>query len=83
MTLYPSGSADRAGILLIQCVPVDEQGSPAETIDTQIERLASHPSLAGYFVGHLGKLCDTVAERIRAIDPTRAVFRRFPVEMAA
>ncbi len=76
-------AADRAGLLLIQCVPVDEQGSTGKTIDAQIERLASHPSLAGYFVGHLGALCKRVESRIRVIDPTRAIFHHFPLGRAA
>jgi len=76
-------AADRAGILLIQCVPVDGQGSPGATIGEQVERLSSHPSLAGYFVGHLGKLRDAVAQQIHEIDPTRAVFHQFPIGTAA
>ncbi len=76
-------AADRAGILLVQCVPVDENGSPDQTIGEQVERLASHPSLAGYFVGHLGRRRDAVTRQIRGIDPTRAVFRRFPLDPAA
>lgn len=76
-------AADRAGILLIQCVPIDALGSPDATIDEQVERLASHPSLAGYFVGHLGSRSDAVARQIRTIDPTRAVFRHLPLGSAA
>ena len=73
-------AADRAGILLVQCVPVDEQAAPDDIVSLQVERLASHPSLAGYYVGHLGDRSDAVAQRIRMLDPTRSVFRSFPVD---
>ncbi|MEM7682549.1 MAG: hypothetical protein AAF288_11385 [Planctomycetota bacterium] len=76
-------AADRAGILLVQAVPVDPQGKPGEALVREIDRLASHPCLAGYFVGHLGQLADRLAKRIQTLDPTRGVFRRFPLEPAA
>lgn len=76
-------AADRAGILMIQSVPIDARGSADETVEQQVERLASHPSLAGYFVGHLGRRRDAVTRRIRGLDPTRAIFQRFPLDPAA
>lgn len=76
-------AADRAGILLIQCVPIHPEAKVESAVAEQVARLAPHPSLAGYFVGHLGALSDRVAESLRGIDPTRAVYRRFPLEVAA
>ncbi len=76
-------AADRAGILMIQCVPIDPRGKPEWDVVSHVDRLIAHPSLAGWFVGHLGKLSDQVAERIRQLDPTRTVFRRIPSEASA
>lgn len=76
-------AADRAGILLVQSVPVHPSGQPEVDVAAQVERLGVHPSLAGWFVGHLGQLSDEVAQRIQALDPTRSVFRQFPVDTAA
>ena len=72
-------AADRAGILLVQCVPIDAEGKLELSVAEQVDRLASHPSLAGYFVGHLGKLTSKVAEALRALDPTRGVYLDFPL----
>ncbi|MEM9752319.1 MAG: hypothetical protein AAF916_02940 [Planctomycetota bacterium] len=80
-TLYDA--ADRAGILLVQSVPIDEDGTPSRAVREQLDRLASHPCLAGYFVGHLGPLSERVEHALRELDPTRAVFRRFPLDDAA
>lgn len=76
-------AADRAGILLIQCVPIHPAGTPESELAAQVDRLAAHPSLAGWFVGHLGRLSDDVAEQIRTLDPTRSVFRELPVTQPA
>jgi len=76
-------AADRAGILLVQCVPIHPEGYPEVGVGAQVDRLSEHPSLAGWFVGHLGRISDDVADRLRKLDPTRSVFRRFPVEPAA
>ncbi|MFW6060074.1 MAG: hypothetical protein ACODAQ_07815 [Phycisphaeraceae bacterium] len=73
-------AADRAGVLLVQCVPIHPEAAPEIDVQAQVDRLAAHPSLAGWFVGHLGRLSDEVAGRIQALDPTRNVFRHFPVE---
>lgn len=72
-------AADRAGILLIQCVPIDPAGKPEEGVTDQVDRLASHPSLCGWFVGHLGRMADDMAARIHRLDPTRSVLRTVPV----
>lgn len=76
-------AADRAGILLIQCVPIDPRAAFESAVAEEVARLAPHPSLAGYFVGHLGELTEPVAEALRRLDPTRAIFRRFPLDEAA
>lgn len=72
-------AADRAGILLIQCIPIHPQGKPEVDVAAQVNRLAWHPSLAGWFVGHLGRLSDEVAAQLRALDPTHGVFRDLPM----
>jgi hypothetical protein len=76
-------AADRAGILLLQCVPIDPEARPESAVYSELDRLTAHPSLAGYFVGHLGKLSAAVAQRIRDLDPTRAVFHDLPASPAA
>ncbi|MEO0586639.1 MAG: hypothetical protein AAF078_03275 [Planctomycetota bacterium] len=80
-TLYDA--ADRAGILVIQCVPVDAEGTRSTRLSHEVERLSHHPSLVGYFVGHLGSLGGQIAERLRELDPTRGVFRKLPKLTAA
>jgi beta-mannosidase len=76
-------AADQAGILLLQCVPIDAQATPEQTVQAQIDRLTPHPSLAGYFVGHLGRLREQLAKRLKELDPTRTVFRDLPGKPAA
>lgn len=76
-------AADRAGILLVQSVPIHPAATPELDVADQVDRLAAHPSLAGYFVGHLGRLSDVVAKRLGELDPTRTVFRSFPQTPAA
>lgn len=76
-------AADRAGVLLIQSVPISVQGTPGEEVAAQVDRLAAHPCLAGWFVGHLGEVRETVTQQIKALDPTHAVFDRFPNPGAA
>ncbi len=80
-TLYEA--ADRAGILMVQCVPIDGEAHVEDAVADEVDRLASHPSLAGYFVGHLGELSDRVAKALKKLDPTRAVFNAFPLTEAA
>ncbi|MEX2215555.1 MAG: hypothetical protein WD768_15595 [Phycisphaeraceae bacterium] len=76
-------AADRAGILLIQCIPVDAEGRPEDALIEQVNRLSRHPSLAGWYVGHLGKYTERMAYLVECLDPTRSVFRRLPTETAA
>jgi hypothetical protein len=72
-------AADMAGVLAIQAVPIDPKGDPAKQVREQVNRLTAHPSLAGYYVGHLGALSQKVAECLRALDPTRLVFEKSPI----
>ncbi len=72
-------AADMAGILAVQAVPIDPAGDPATQVREQVDRLTAHPSLAGYYTGHLGELKDTVTGCLKQLDPTRAVFDRFPL----
>lgn len=76
-------AADRAGILLVQCIPIDADGHPEQIVGEQVDRLAAHPSLAGWCVGHLGKLAGDIAGRLRTLDPTHNVFTRVPGGWAA
>lgn len=76
-------AADRAGVLLIQSVPISAQGRPSLEVADEIDRLAAHPSLAGWFVGHLGAVREAVTQRIRTLDPTHTVFDRFPQPRAS
>ncbi len=71
-------AADRAGVLLVQSVPISAEGKPSDEVTKQIDRLATHPCLAGWFVGHLGDVRDKVSQRIKSLDPTHAVFEKFP-----
>ena len=68
-------AADRAGILLLQCVPIHPLAKPTSDIAPQVDRLAGHPSLAGWFVGHLGPLADDVATALQKLDPTHGIYR--------
>ncbi|MFK7790590.1 MAG: hypothetical protein AB8C95_13995 [Phycisphaeraceae bacterium] len=72
-------AADMAGIMAIQAVPIDPQGDPAAQVRDQVHRLTAHPSLAGYYIGHLGELKQQVAACLKTLDPTRTVFDRFPL----
>jgi hypothetical protein len=76
-------AADRAGILMVQCVPIDPTGRPEQTMSEQVTRLAGHPSLVGWCVGHLGDLSHEIATRLHELDPTHAVFTDVPEEWAA
>jgi len=72
-------AADLAGILAVQAVPIDPSGDPTRQVREQVDRLTAHPSLAGYYIGHLGAIKDTVAACLKKLDPTRGVFDRFPL----
>lgn len=76
-------AADRAGILLVQCIPIDPAGHPELAAAMAVARLSSHPSLAGWCVGHLGDLSNEMAGRLRHLDPVHNVFTRVPREWAA
>ena len=76
-------AADRAGIMLVQCVPIHPHGAPEQDMPAEVARLTSHPSLAGWCVGHLGKLSRHVARRIRSLDPTHHLFLNVPEDWAA
>lgn len=72
-------AADMAGIMAVQSVPIDPDGDPAAQVREQVDRLTAHPSLAGYYIGHLGEIKGHVADCLRLLDPTRTVFDRFPL----
>lgn len=76
-------AADKAGILLVQAVPLDAEGRPEQGVLDNIHRLTCHPSLAGYYVGHMGELTEDLDSRLKTLDPTRSVFRHFPLNEAA
>lgn len=69
-------AADRAGVLLVQSVPLAPDGNPVSDMSDHVNRLAAHPSLAGWYVGHLGKLTERLAYCVTSLDPTRAIFRK-------
>jgi beta-galactosidase/beta-glucuronidase len=71
-------AADRGGVLLIQTVPLDVGARPEETIVEQVNRLSRHPSLAGWYVGNLGRYTERMAYLIECLDPTRPVFKQIP-----
>ena len=79
-TLYRA--ADRAGILMVQSVPLDPGACFATAVADAVDRLGSHPSLAGWYVGHLGDAREGVTRVLRKLDPVRPVFQRFPLEHA-
>jgi hypothetical protein len=63
-------------VLLVQSVPLDARGEPEAEMPRQISRLAAHPSLVGWFVGHLGDLTEGIAQQLAELDPSRGVYRR-------
>lgn len=71
-------AADRAGILLIQSVPLTRRASRNLRVHREVDRLAAHPSLAGWLVDGAGRVGDRMARRLAHLDPTRKVFREFP-----
>jgi len=76
-------AADRAGILLVQCVPINSKARPEQDVIEHVARLAAHPSLAGWCVSPQGKLSQAVAGRIKELDPTHNVFIDAPSNWAA
>jgi len=76
-------AADRAGILMIQCVPIHPYAMPEDDIAEQVSRLSNHPSLAGWHVGSQGKLGSKIALSLKQLDPTHRVFTEMPENWAA
>jgi hypothetical protein len=76
-------AADRAGVLLIQAIPVDADGRPEATVVDQVNRLSRHPSLAGWFVGHLGHYTERMSYLIQSLDPTHSIWRQLPTTSPA
>lgn len=66
-------AADRAGIMLIQCVPIHPEGRPEADVAAQVSRLTAHPSLAAWFIGHLGQVSRRIAHRLRRLDPSHCL----------
>ncbi len=71
-------AADRAGILLIQSVPLSHDNESDVNITQQVDRLAAHPSLAGWMIDRASPVADHMANRILNLDPTHQVFRDLP-----
>lgn len=71
-------AADRAGILLIQSVPAPPDRDADFQVQAEIDRLARHPSLAGWYVEPDAVVGDRMANTIHQLDPTRRVFRSLP-----
>ncbi len=72
-------AADRAGILLVQSVPLNHDDEPDIQVRQHVDRLTAHPSLAGWYVGPQGRFADRIVDRLHDLDPTRNVFRALPV----
>ena len=70
-------AADRAGILLIQSVPLSHVTQKGINVSREVDRLAAHPCLAGWLVNSDERIGDRMAQRIQSLDPTRSVFRQF------
>jgi len=71
-------AADRAGVLVLQAVPLTKLNDPDPQVRREVDRLASHPCLAGWYVDHAGEMADHIADRLHRLDPTRCVFRQVP-----
>ena len=71
-------AADRAGILLIQSVPLSRNVAGNSQVRQQVDRLAAHPSLAGWLVNDHCRTGDRIADRLHTLDPTRFIFRNLP-----
>lgn len=76
-------AADLAGILMVQCVPIDPAGKPETDLADQISRLSSHPSLAGWCVSPQGKLSRRMAEQLKQLDPVHPIIEHSPGNWAA
>jgi hypothetical protein len=97
-------AADRAGVLIIQSLPMPEAEPPASAPSdkaapaahegdsrrpepgaptglpelSSVDDLTAHPSLAGWFVGHVDAMTERIIQRIHDLDPTHSVFRQIP-----
>ncbi len=71
-------AADRAGLLIVQTVPIHPEGRFEHDIADEVDRLARHPSLAGWYVGHLGGIRERLAYCLSSLDPSRQIFRELP-----
>ncbi len=71
-------AADRAGILVIQSVPLSRNVAGGSQVRQQVDRLAAHPSLAGWLVNDHCRTGDQIVDRLHALDPTRFIFRDLP-----
>ncbi len=75
-------AADRAGTLLVQSIPfLDHMGAKwtQRSVGAEVDRLAGHPSLAGWLVEQADKAGDRIAAHLQELDPTRSVFRSVPM----
>ena len=86
-------AADRAGVLVIQSLPMTGAEPAAAVAARQslvaagrddmpelasIDLLTAHPCLAGWFVSHVDAMTERVILRMRDLDPTHNVFRSLP-----
>jgi hypothetical protein len=76
-------AADRAGILMLQCVPIHPSATPETDVAEHVERLMRHPSLAGWYVGHLGTVSERMTDFLHRLDPIHSVFHDVPGYEAA
>ncbi len=76
-------AADRAGVFMIQSVPLHPKGRPEQELADAVHRITQHPSVAGWYVGHLGNVQNVVAEQLQLLDPTRPIYRSIPALEAA
>lgn len=68
-------AADRAGILLVQSVPVSDGLDDAQLIRSQVDRLVGHPCLAGWHVPAGDERSEGLARCLQELDPTRCIIR--------
>jgi hypothetical protein len=76
-------AADRAGVLLVQSIPLAGNDPPAWDVHTEVDRLVRHPSLAGWYVAEESPIGDRIASEVHQLDPTRRVFRHLPPGVSA
>ncbi len=76
-------AADRAGILIVQSVPLEPDARLRPAVARAVDRLGAHPSLAGWYVGHLGAATNAVTDTLKQRDLVHPVFKHFPLDDAA